>query len=168
MENFDIVIIGSGLGGLECGVILSKEGFKVCVLEQHRVAGGCLQSFKRNGITFDTGIHYVGSLSEGQIFHQYLKYFGIIDKLALKKMDEDEFDVIHFEGRRYGYSMGIERFENALRAAFPDEKDGLHKYCDMLQKIGKSISVENLRQGLLSSGDLNPFSLSAYEAIANV
>ncbi|MDR0763290.1 MAG: NAD(P)/FAD-dependent oxidoreductase, partial [Bacteroidales bacterium] len=164
---YDAVIIGSGLGGLECGVILSKEGFKVCVLEKHSITGGCLQSFKRGGITFDTGIHYAGSLSEGQIFHQYLKYFGIIDKLSLRKMDEDEFDVVHFEGKKYGYAMGIDRFENALRAVFPSEKDGLNKYCDMLQKIGNSISVENLKQGKLSSGDINSFSLSAYETIAD-
>ncbi|MEG2760289.1 MAG: FAD-binding protein, partial [Mucinivorans sp.] len=38
MENrFDMVIIGSGLGGLECGVILSKEGYKVCIVEQSAV-----------------------------------------------------------------------------------------------------------------------------------
>ena len=86
---YDVIITGSGLGGLECGVILSKEGYKVCVLEKHHIIGGCLQSFKRNGIIFYTGIHYVGSLSEGQIFNQYNKYLGIADKLHLKKMDEE-------------------------------------------------------------------------------
>jgi phytoene dehydrogenase-like protein len=165
---YDVVIIGSGLGGLECGVILSKEGYNVCVLEKHHTAGGCLQSFKRNGITFDTGIHYVGSLSEGQTFHQYLKYFGVLDKLHIKKMDTDSFDIIHFEGRQYGYAMGIENFENTLSAQFPNEKSGLHKYCNMLVQTGQSISVENLRNGLLSSGDFSSFSLSACETIASV
>ena len=32
MSKYDIIIIGSGLGGLECGAILSKEGFNVCVI----------------------------------------------------------------------------------------------------------------------------------------
>lgn len=36
MSKYDIIIIGSGLGGLECGAILSKEGFNVCVVEKMR------------------------------------------------------------------------------------------------------------------------------------
>ncbi|MEG0033920.1 MAG: NAD(P)-binding protein, partial [Mucinivorans sp.] len=95
MENrFDVVIIGSGLGGLECGVILSKEGYKVCIVEQSAVFGGCFQSFSRSGRSIDTGIHYMGSMGEGQIMRQYLKYFGIFDSLDIVKLD-DEFDVIN-------------------------------------------------------------------------
>ena len=71
MKQYDVIIIGGGLGGLSTGVMLSKEGLNVCVLEQHSVIGGCLQSFQRNGRTLDTGMHYVGSFSEGQIMHQY-------------------------------------------------------------------------------------------------
>ena len=54
MENkYDIVIIGSGLGGLVSGYILSKEGYKVCILEKNHQIGGTLQCFKRDGC----GIH---------------------------------------------------------------------------------------------------------------
>ncbi|MCK5337786.1 MAG: NAD(P)-binding protein, partial [Bacteroidales bacterium] len=56
MMKYDIVIIGSGLGGLECGLILSKEGLNVCVLEQNSKVGGNLQSFTRDGCIFDTGM----------------------------------------------------------------------------------------------------------------
>ena len=48
MKQYDVIIIGGGLGGLSTGVMLSKEGLNVCVLEQHSVIGGCLQSFQRN------------------------------------------------------------------------------------------------------------------------
>ncbi len=164
---FDVIIIGSGLGGLECGVILSKEGYNVCVVEKHHTAGGCLQSFKRHDILLDTGIHYVGSLSEGQIFNQYLKYFGIMDKLSLKKLDENAFDVIHFEGKEYGHAIGLENFQASLSMQFPQEKAGLRKYCDHLNEIGSSITIENLKKGFLSSGNINPFSLSAYNTVCD-
>ena len=49
------VIIGGGLGGLFTGAILSKEGFKVTVLEKNTTVGGGLQNFKRFGLKFDTG-----------------------------------------------------------------------------------------------------------------
>ena len=44
MSKYDIIIIGSGLGGLECGAILSKEGYNVCVLEKNELFGGCFQT----------------------------------------------------------------------------------------------------------------------------
>ena len=60
MKKYDVIVIGGGLGGLTCGAMLSKEGLNVCLLEQHSVIGGCLQSFKRNERILDTGMHYVG------------------------------------------------------------------------------------------------------------
>ena len=58
MDKFDVVIIGGGLGGLSCGAILSKEGLSVCILEQQKHIGGCLQSFKRKGYSLRRR-HYV-------------------------------------------------------------------------------------------------------------
>ena len=83
MSKYDIIIIGSGLGGLECGAILSKEGYHVCVLEKNELFGGCFQTYQRGGHRMDTGIHYIGSLDEGQIMNQYFRYFGIMDKLSI-------------------------------------------------------------------------------------
>lgn len=64
--KYDVVVIGSGLGGLECAYILSRAGLRVLVLEQGRQPGGCLQSYRRRGLAYDTGFHYVGGLDEGQ------------------------------------------------------------------------------------------------------
>ena len=88
MSKYDIIIIGSGLGGLECGAILSKEGFNVCVVEKNAQFGGCFQTYQRKGHLLDTGIHYVGSLDEGQVMNQYFRYFGIMDKLKIKRLDD--------------------------------------------------------------------------------
>ena len=63
--KYDVVIIGSGLSGLQCAYILSKEGFSVCLVEKQRILGGCLQTFSRCGTVFDTGMHYIGGLDEG-------------------------------------------------------------------------------------------------------
>ena len=46
------VIIGSGLGGLACGVMLARNGYDVTVLEQGAQIGGCLQCFNRGGVKF--------------------------------------------------------------------------------------------------------------------
>ena len=70
--KYDIIIIGSGLGGLLCGYILSKEGKKVCIIEKNTQIGGCLQNFVRNGCIFDTGAHYIGGLDTNQNLYSFL------------------------------------------------------------------------------------------------
>lgn len=166
MKNFDVIIIGGGLGGLTSGVMLSKEGLNVCVLEQHHTIGGCLQSFTRNGRTLDTGMHYVGSLSEGQIMHQYFKYFGIIDNLKLQKLDESGFDHFHFgDGTSYCHAMGYERFVETLSEAFPKERENLRNFSKAIQHVGSFISPEILRSGKISNGGIEHLSLSAYNEI---
>ncbi|MBK6281628.1 MAG: NAD(P)-binding protein [Draconibacterium sp.] len=67
MEIYDVIIIGSGLGGLVSGNILSKEGLKVCVLEKNERIGGTLQSFVKEGTVFNTGLNYTESLGKGEI-----------------------------------------------------------------------------------------------------
>ena len=163
MKQYDAIIIGGGLGGLSCGVMLSKEGLNVCVLEQHSVIGGCLQSFQRNGRTLDTGMHYVGSLSEGQIMHQYFKYLGIMDRLCLQKLDENGFDHFHFpDGKSYSYAMGHERFAEVLSEQFPHEREAIKTFTSELKSFSNLISKEALKEGKISRGGIELLSVSAY------
>lgn len=164
-NNFDIVIIGSGLGGLECALILSKEGYKVCVLEQASVFGGCLQSFMRRGRNIDTGIHYVGSMGEGQIMRQYLKYFGIFDKLSIIELDND-FDVIRLgDKEEYSYKAGYDNFIASLVNQFPSERGGIEKYFQKIKEIGSSINTDVHKSGRFSSGGVDNLSVSASDFI---
>ena len=163
--EYDIIIIGSGLGGLECGAILSKEGYNVCVLEKNENFGGCFQTYNRRGHRLDTGIHYVGSLDDGQIMNQYFRYLGIMDKLKLRKLDENAFDQIHYHGKVYNYAMGHERFIDTLARQFPAERDNLRRYVEQLKEVGNLISVDNLRQGVIATEGMRYFCTSAANLI---
>ena len=165
-NKYDVVIIGSGLGGLACASILSREGMSVCVLEQHRIVGGCFQSFRRGNYTLDTGIHYAGSMGEGQTMRQYFKYFGILDKLNVRKLNEDAFDVIRFsDGKDYNHAMGYDNFYDKLAAQFPHESKGLKEYCNLLKRVGGAIAPENMRKGLISAGGIEYMGMSIYNEI---
>jgi len=126
MTKYDVVVIGSGLGGLVSGLILSKEGKNVCVLEQHHKLGGNLQTFTRDGCIFDTGMHYIGSMNEGQYLHKYFKYFEIADKLNLKLLDLDGYDCITFDqdDAEYLMAQGYDNFVSSLLNYFPSEQKG--------------------------------------------
>ena len=162
---YDVIIAGGGLGGLCCGAVLSKEGYSVCLLEKNSVLGGCLQSFGRDGRLLDTGVHYIGSLGEGQIVNQYFKYIGILDRLRMARMDESGFDKIICGDNDYDFAMGHDRFAETLGKKFPAERDNLRKYTALLREIGSFISVETLEKGFFTVGDTRYFSESAYHKI---
>ncbi|RAW00156.1 phytoene desaturase family protein [Pseudochryseolinea flava] len=149
MEPYDVVIIGSGLGGLACGTILAKEGYKVCVIEKNKQIGGNLQTFVRDGVVFDSGVHYVGGLDQGQNLYLLFKYMGIMDKLKLRKLDDDVFDAILFDGDPvvYKYAQGYERFIQVLAEQFPGEEEALRKYCDGIKEVCTKFPLYNLRHG---------------------
>jgi all-trans-retinol 13,14-reductase len=149
MQKYDVVIIGSGLGGLACGTILAKEGYKVCVLEKNKQIGGTLQTFVRKRVIFDSGVHYVGGLEKGQILHTLFTYLGIMDKMKLRKMDEDGFDAIMFgdDPILYRYAQGYENFIRVLSKEFPEEEDNLRKYCDKIKEVCSKFPLYNLRSG---------------------
>ncbi len=149
MRDHDVIIIGSGMGGLVCGNLLSLEGLKVCVLEKNRQIGGCLQTYVRDRVIFDSGVHYLGGLNKGQNLYQIFKYLDIIDKLKLQKMDEDVFDKILIENddKEYVFAQGYENFINKLLVDFPEEEQGLRAYCDKIKEVCSKFPIYNLRSG---------------------
>ena len=148
-EIYDVVVVGSGLGGLVAANILAKEGLSVCVLEKNNQYGGNLQTFVREKSIFDTGVHYIGGLSEGQNLYRYFRYLGIYDDLILKKMDEDGYDIITFDGdqNEYKHAQGYKNFAASLTAQFPDEAKNIQKYCEAMQKTCDKFPLYNLKLG---------------------
>lgn len=131
--KYDTLIIGSGLGGLECGYILSRAGQRVLVLEQGRQPGGCLQGYTRRGLTYDTGFHYAGGLDEGQSLHAAFRYLGLLD-LPWQRLDSEGFDQVTIGGRSFAFAQGYDAFAERLAGDFPSERAALHRYADLLRR----------------------------------
>ena len=117
------------MGGLVCGDVLSREGYKVCILEKNKQIGGSLQTFARDKVVFDSGVHYIGALAKDQNLYQVFKYLGLMDELKLQMLDKDAFDKIIIEGddKEYAFAQGYENFIEKLLIAFPDEEKALAK-----------------------------------------
>lgn len=56
------IVVGSGVGGLAAAAALGKRGKRVLLLEQHTVAGGQTQTFRRQDWVFATGVHYISGV----------------------------------------------------------------------------------------------------------
>lgn len=148
-NTYDVVIIGSGLGGLLSGVILAREGMKVCVLEKDKQVGGCLQTFSLHKKVFDSCVHYIGGLGEGHTLNRIFSYAGIMDKLKLKAFDKNAFDKIAFGDDEilYPQAQGFENFTEQLLPYFPGEKQALQDYIRTVKNIGDHFPLYRLRNG---------------------
>ena len=159
MHRQKVVIIGSGLGGLSCGVILAKNGYEVLVLEQARQIGGCLQCFTRHGVKFETGMHFIGSASEGQTINKLMRYLEIEGRVKLSPLDPDRYDVVGLNGKKYKFPMGKEAFITRMSEYFPGQADNIARYYELIEKIAnasplKSLQAKDNGDGLLTTYQL--------------
>ncbi|HEV7381177.1 MAG TPA: NAD(P)/FAD-dependent oxidoreductase [Dyadobacter sp.] len=169
-KEYDFVIVGSGLGGLACGYILASEGHRVVILEKNHQIGGNLQVYSRDKTIFDTGVHYVGSMNEGENLNKFFRYFQIFDKLKLHRLDEDRFDVVRFDdGQEYDYPQGYEAFQKKMIGYFPEEETAILTYCSKIKEVCSKFPLYNLRvSGESYQTDQDLLQLNAYEYIASL
>ncbi|MGD0710682.1 MAG: NAD(P)-binding protein [Bacteroidales bacterium] len=166
---YDIVIVGSGLGGLLCGYILSKEGYRVCIVEKNKQLGGCLQTFKRDNCIFDTGMHYVGSMDEGQMLWRFFKYFDLLGKVKMKRLDDDVFDLIYIEGEEYKYAQGYDNFIETLLHYFPKEKESLVTYINKFKEIRQSLgNFSSDEYDLSNTPSMKYYSINTFDFIKSI
>ena len=159
--RYDVVIVGSGLGGLQCGYILSRHGLKVCVLEKNTQPGGCIQSFRRGKNMFDTGFHYVGGLDKGEPLYRLFDYFGLMD-LPWRRMDEEAFDEVVIGGKSYMFANGYDRFAETLSEQFPHQRKNLKKYADFLREVSDNTFSSFKRKSIGDVYEASLFAKSAY------
>lgn len=145
-----VVIIGGGLGGLFTGAILAKEGLEVTVLEKNSTAGGGLQTFRRFGCEFDTGMHIVSGMLQGGNIRSICRYLGIEDRLNVRQ-SLDRLYVVE-DGMSYENAATKDGFVDSLAKYFPEERNNLRSYVNALYEITEKVDLYNLRPSEQSSG----------------
>lgn len=135
-ENYDTIVIGSGMGGLATAAILAKEGQKVLVLERHYTAGGFTHIFKRKGYEWDVGIHYIGDVQRDSILKRLFDYVSD-GKLQWADMG-DVYDRIVIGDRHYDFVKGVKNFKAKMTSYFPQEEQAINTYVQMVFEAVKA------------------------------
>ncbi len=146
-HHHDIIIVGAGLGGLLSAALLSKEGYKVCVLEKNKQIGGCLQSFGLDKKLVESAVHYIGSLDTGQTLYKIFNYLGLTEQLKLKRLDIDCFDQLIIEDKEYKFAQGHEHFIETLSSSFPGEQNAIKHYMDDVKYMCEHFPMYNMQIG---------------------
>lgn len=136
-NDFDVIIIGSGLGSLTTASLLTKINKKrVLVLEKHYEIGGLTHEFKRGPYSWDVGLHYVGNLVARAFDNIGMKLFSYITDGNLKwnKMPEI-FEKFIFPDMIVDIKESVKGYKNSLIEKFPNEKKAINKYIKDIHKI---------------------------------
>ena len=133
--KYDIIIIGSGLGGLTAGAKLAKEGKKVLLVEQHDRPGGCATTFKRKDFTFEVGLHEMDGLDRRDMKTRIFNDLGVFDDVEFLKVPE----FYHFMNGRCEITMPHDPEEaiKVLNENFPEEDNGIKAYFDQILNARK-------------------------------
>src|SRR5208283_3899060 len=84
---YDVIIVGSGIGGLVCGNLLSKHGRNVLILERHDKPGGYVTSYRRKGFLFDV-VKVIGGLRKSAPIERIFSHIGVDKKIEFIEVDK--------------------------------------------------------------------------------
>lgn len=123
-NEFDVIIIGSGIGGLSCGALLAKNNYKVLILEAHSQVGGYCSSFTRDKFTFNVGVEDVSGLWERGPLTYLLRELGL-NKKDLFIKNTRRYIV---EGGTFDIPSTLDKTIIYLSEQFPEQKEQINNF----------------------------------------
>ncbi len=145
INSQQVLVVGSGVGGLSTAIILAGLGYNVTVLEKNRQAGGMLRSYTRSGMDCETGVHYLGSLDKGQVLRKFFDYLGVSDSIPVSRMGQDGvvdrylFNCSSSHPFQFDLPAGFNAYEQSLKKAFPAEEKIIEKIVLSLRRTADQL-----------------------------
>lgn len=149
MVDTDVIVIGSGAGGLTSALALAQSGLRVLVLEQHYVPGGWCHSFQLGGYRFSPGVHYIGELGEGGRMRQVYDGLGVSRDLTFLELNPDGYDHVIIGDERFDIPKGRSQYIARLKSRFPAESKNIDRYFDLIDNVVQQVNFENPPMGLV-------------------
>ncbi len=135
--NYDVIIIGAGLGGLTAGAKLARNGKKVLLVEQHNIPGGCATTFKRKDFTVEVGLHEMDGLDEIDVKRDIFEDLDIFNNVEFIRLPQ----FYRFINPNIDFVMpdDADKAIAALIEKFPDEEKGIRKYFKQIRGIRREV-----------------------------
>lgn len=150
-EEYDVVVIGAGGGGLGAATSLAKAGKKVILIEKNSKVGGYMTNFKRGPYTFEISLHAMGGLDdENGSTRKTFKKLGIMDKLKPIRLDP-MYKIVNPD-----FSMivpaDVDEYVNQLKEMFPEDAQAIQELFDFLKET--DVVFQELSEAQAAGGEV--------------
>jgi phytoene dehydrogenase-like protein len=135
--DYDVIIIGAGLGGLVCGTLLARTGLRVAVFEKKATVGGCCTSFTRNDFTFDLSVQSIGGCREEGRVWRLLDDLGVSESLELIPLEPAR--EYHFPDMKILQYADLDTHVDYLSSLFPQEENGIKAVYGIYRSLSEEI-----------------------------
>lgn len=151
---WDVIVIGSGIGGMAAAAALAKKGRRVLLLEQHSVAGGQTQTFRRDVWEFATGVHYVSGIGEAGSPGQFGRLLDWLTDGTLRfAACANPYDIVRLPGFEFGIAHPESAYRDALHQAFPDQQRAIERWfdnCHAARRAGMALMMSHHLPGWMA------------------
>lgn len=140
MADYDVIVIGAGLGGLSTAALTAKDGLKTLVLEQSDLIGGCCSTFEMNGYKFDVGASLV------EVVRPLERLFELLGTSHTEYMDLVPCDPIYSfiteDGRKFSYPTDIDETTRVIESIAPEDVEGWKRFASIgIEMIEKNMDA---------------------------
>jgi all-trans-retinol 13,14-reductase len=146
-NEFDVIVIGSGMGGMTTTTALSRMGHRVLLLERAQTIGGLTHTFSRDGFSWDVGLHYCGMFGDDEPADKVLDWLSgeTVQFASIGTV----YDTLHFpDGFEIAVGRPAEAYKSELKERFPDNAAEIDAYFEALRSGEEAIRLVSAERSM--------------------
>jgi len=133
MADYNVIVIGAGIGGLGIGALMAKQGRTVLLLEQSERVGGCCSTFEKSGYHFDLGASII---EDAQVIDWCFQRLGTSLRNEVDLVAPDPtFTVLLKDGTKMKYPVSIDESAQEIGKVSPEDVKGWYAFCKYMKEF---------------------------------